>query len=196
MYAEIAALVFNKKNIRTYIFKTLTPTPVLAYASLYLGTSAAINITSSHNAKEYNGYKPVRNERIVYKSYRNVSIKRGPLKTLMQWEAQVRSDFAERKTPWLNDTVNLIEYNKKSLKNEFLICTIAFFPIFAAFVTAAIVFSCCAIEAFGVTIPLRTALAAITAVGSMIAFVSAKAMLNKILFYDEFARILRDMAKR
>lgn len=56
-FAEIAALTLNKKNIRTYIFKELTATPILAYASLYLKTSAAINITSSHNSKEYNGYK-------------------------------------------------------------------------------------------------------------------------------------------
>lgn len=57
IFATIVALVLNKKNIKTYIFKTLTATPVLAYAALYLKTSMAINITSSHNSKEYNGYK-------------------------------------------------------------------------------------------------------------------------------------------
>jgi Phosphomannomutase len=62
LFATIAALVLNKKNIKTYIFKELTATPVLAYASLYLKTSMAINITSSHNSKEYNGYKIYNNE--------------------------------------------------------------------------------------------------------------------------------------
>lgn len=57
LFANIVALVLNKKNIKTYIFKSLTATPVLAYTSLYLKTTMAINLTSSHNSKEYNGYK-------------------------------------------------------------------------------------------------------------------------------------------
>ena len=56
-FAETAALVLNKRNIKTYIFDSLMSTPVLAYACLFLKTSVGINITSSHNAKEYNGYK-------------------------------------------------------------------------------------------------------------------------------------------
>ena len=57
LFASITALVLNKKGIKTYIFKKLTSTPELAYAALQLKTSMAINITSSHNPKEYNGYK-------------------------------------------------------------------------------------------------------------------------------------------
>lgn len=62
LFATITALIFNKKGIKSYIFKELTPTPVLAYALLYLKCSVAVNITSSHNAKEYNGYKIYNNE--------------------------------------------------------------------------------------------------------------------------------------
>ena len=62
LFATIVALIFNKKGIKSYIFKELTPTPVLAYALLYLKCSVAVNITSSHNAKEYNGYKIYNNK--------------------------------------------------------------------------------------------------------------------------------------
>jgi len=61
-FAELTALVLNKKGIKTYIFKELTATPILAYAALQLKTSMAINITSSHNPKEYNGYKVYNSE--------------------------------------------------------------------------------------------------------------------------------------
>jgi len=61
-FASLTALVLNKKGIKTYLFKKLTSTPELAYAALQLKTSMAINITSSHNPKEYNGYKVYNSE--------------------------------------------------------------------------------------------------------------------------------------
>jgi len=52
-----AALVLNANGIKTYVFDSLRPTPLLSYAVRYFGCIAGIVITASHNPPEYNGYK-------------------------------------------------------------------------------------------------------------------------------------------
>jgi len=52
-----AALVFNANGIKTYVFDSLRPTPLLSFAVRHLGCIAGIVITASHNPPEYNGYK-------------------------------------------------------------------------------------------------------------------------------------------
>ena len=56
-YAEEAAAVMAANGIRVRIFDALRPTPELSFAVLHYGTTAGLNITASHNPKEYNGYK-------------------------------------------------------------------------------------------------------------------------------------------
>ena len=56
-FAEHAARVLGAHGIHVYLFDDLRPTPELSYAVRYLRTFAGINITASHNAKQYNGYK-------------------------------------------------------------------------------------------------------------------------------------------
>ncbi|MDD4125452.1 MAG: phospho-sugar mutase [Eubacteriales bacterium] len=57
LFAETAARVLAYNNIKVYLFDSLRPTPELSFAVIYLGCIAGINITASHNPKEYNGYK-------------------------------------------------------------------------------------------------------------------------------------------
>ena len=52
-----AALVLNANGIKTYVFDSLRPTPLLSFAVRELGCIAGIVITASHNPPEYNGYK-------------------------------------------------------------------------------------------------------------------------------------------
>ena len=56
-FALEAALNLAANGIKAYMFKSLRPTPFLSYAVRNLKTVAGINITASHNSKEYNGYK-------------------------------------------------------------------------------------------------------------------------------------------
>ncbi|MCQ2512915.1 MAG: phospho-sugar mutase [Lachnospiraceae bacterium] len=56
-FSDIAAAVLNANGIRTYVFEGLRPTPELSFTVRHLGCVAGINITSSHNPAEYNGYK-------------------------------------------------------------------------------------------------------------------------------------------
>ena len=57
LFAKTTASVFAANGLKTYIFNELRPTPVLSYAVRRLGCIAGVNITASHNPKEYNGYK-------------------------------------------------------------------------------------------------------------------------------------------
>ena len=56
-FSELAAHILAANGIRVYTFPDLRPTPELAFMIRYLGTVSGINITASHNPKEYNGYK-------------------------------------------------------------------------------------------------------------------------------------------
>ena len=56
-FAEVSARVLAGAGIKAYLFDDIRPTPELSFAVRKLGTLAGINITASHNPKEYNGYK-------------------------------------------------------------------------------------------------------------------------------------------
>ena len=56
-FAKLAAMVMASNGVKAYLFEDLRPTPELSFAVRYLGTASGINITASHNPKEYNGYK-------------------------------------------------------------------------------------------------------------------------------------------
>ncbi len=56
-FAEISACVLAERGVRAYLFNGVRPTPELSFAVRDLGAIAGINITASHNPKEYNGYK-------------------------------------------------------------------------------------------------------------------------------------------
>lgn len=56
-FSLTAALVLASHGIKTYLFDALRPTPELSYAIRELGAAGGINVTASHNPKDYNGYK-------------------------------------------------------------------------------------------------------------------------------------------
>lgn len=57
LFAETVANIFSANGIKAYIFDDLRPTPECSYAIRYLKAQAGVNITASHNPREYNGYK-------------------------------------------------------------------------------------------------------------------------------------------
>ena len=57
LFSERAASVLSSHGIKVYLFDDVRPTPELSFGIRYLGCTAGINITASHNPKEYNGYK-------------------------------------------------------------------------------------------------------------------------------------------
>ncbi|MDE6935790.1 MAG: phospho-sugar mutase, partial [Oscillospiraceae bacterium] len=56
-FARAAAEVCAANGIKVRIFESLRPTPELSFAVRHYGCQAGINVTASHNPKEYNGYK-------------------------------------------------------------------------------------------------------------------------------------------
>jgi len=56
-FAQDTALCLNANGIKTYLFESLRPVPVLSFAVRELGCTAGVMITASHNPPEYNGYK-------------------------------------------------------------------------------------------------------------------------------------------
>lgn len=57
VFAKVAAGVFAANGVQVYIWPTLMPVPTVSFATRYLGTSAGVMITASHNPSKYNGYK-------------------------------------------------------------------------------------------------------------------------------------------
>jgi len=57
VFAREAACVLAANGIKVYLFESLRPTPELSFVIRALECIAGINITASHNPKEYNGYK-------------------------------------------------------------------------------------------------------------------------------------------
>ena len=56
-FSREAACVMAANGIHVRIFDALRPTPELSFAVRYYGCTAGLNVTASHNPKEYNGYK-------------------------------------------------------------------------------------------------------------------------------------------
>ena len=57
MFAETVADIFSANGIKVYLFESLRPTPEISFAIRHLGCQAGVNVTASHNPREYNGYK-------------------------------------------------------------------------------------------------------------------------------------------
>lgn len=56
-FSELAAEIFAGNGIRVFLFPSMRPTPELSFAIRKLGAVSGVNMTASHNPKEYNGYK-------------------------------------------------------------------------------------------------------------------------------------------
>lgn len=56
-FAKAAALVLAANGVKVFLYDSLRPVPMLSFALRYLGTTAGIVVTASHNPSKYNGYK-------------------------------------------------------------------------------------------------------------------------------------------
>lgn len=56
-FAKISADIFSANGIKVYLFDDLRPTPEVSFAIRHFSCQSGINITASHNPREYNGYK-------------------------------------------------------------------------------------------------------------------------------------------
>lgn len=57
LFAEISANIFSANGIKVYLFDDMRPTPEMSFAIRHFGCQSGINLTASHNPREYNGYK-------------------------------------------------------------------------------------------------------------------------------------------
>ena len=57
LFAETVADIFSANGIQVYLFESLRPTPEISFAIRQLKAQAGVNVTASHNPREYNGYK-------------------------------------------------------------------------------------------------------------------------------------------
>ncbi len=57
LFAETVANIFSANDIKVFLFDDMRPTPECSFAIRHFGCQSGVNITASHNPKEYNGYK-------------------------------------------------------------------------------------------------------------------------------------------
>lgn len=56
-FSETVADIFSANGIKAYLFDDMRPTPECSFAIRHFHSQGGVNITASHNPKEYNGYK-------------------------------------------------------------------------------------------------------------------------------------------
>ncbi|MDO4501977.1 MAG: phospho-sugar mutase [Coriobacteriia bacterium] len=56
-FVRVCARVLAANGVKAYLYPRIEPTPALSFAVRYLGCSAGVNMTASHNPSAYNGYK-------------------------------------------------------------------------------------------------------------------------------------------
>lgn len=57
LFVETVANIFSANGIKVYLFDDMRPTPECSFAIRHFGCQSGVNITASHNPREYNGYK-------------------------------------------------------------------------------------------------------------------------------------------
>jgi phosphoglucomutase len=57
VFAKKVADIFSANGIKVYLFEEMRPTPECSFAIRYFGAQGGVNLTASHNPREYNGYK-------------------------------------------------------------------------------------------------------------------------------------------
>lgn len=57
LFAEETAKVMAANGIKTYLYSTLRPVPMVSFGCRYKKTVAGVMVTASHNPPQYNGYK-------------------------------------------------------------------------------------------------------------------------------------------
>ncbi len=101
-FAHAAASILAANKIKVYCFDAMRPTPEISFALLQLGCAFGINITASHNPKEYNGLKvygengaQINDDMVakISKSIRNIDIFDG-IKT-DTFEAGIQNGYIE-----------------------------------------------------------------------------------------------------
>ncbi len=93
-FSELAAGIFAANGIKVYTFPSLRPTPELAFMIRRLHTVSGINITASHNPKDYNGYKAYWDDGCQVSS----EVADGMtecINAVDQWNGVKKSDYAE-----------------------------------------------------------------------------------------------------
>ena len=83
MFAESVADIFSANGIKVYLFESLRPTPEISYAIRHLGCQAGVNVTASHNPREYNGYKAYWDSDVKFEGNKDLII---PIGGEMDWD--------------------------------------------------------------------------------------------------------------
>ena len=113
-FAKEAALCLCANGIKVYLFDDLRPTPELSFAIMRLECIIGINITASHNPKEYNGYK------VYYSDGAQIT---HPIDDLIISEVNKINDFSNCKYIKEEEAIDrgLLEIIGKEIDDEYIL---------------------------------------------------------------------------
>ena len=121
-FANVAADVFSANGIYVYLCDDMRPTPEISFAIRELRCMAGVNITASHNSKEYNGYKAYLND--------GGQLVPPADKEIVDEAAKIRvQDIKYTRNPDLVDTITIREQIDKkyiAMMDSAIIDTVAF----------------------------------------------------------------------
>jgi phosphomannomutase len=108
-FAKKTCQVFALNNIKTYMFRSVVPTPVLAFAVKYLGADVGVMITASHNPKWDNGYKVYFGDKIFNKNW-------GGSQIIPPFDSEIVKEI--KKSPFADQIYKKVKNDKEIVKNN------------------------------------------------------------------------------
>lgn len=113
-FAKVVAGLAAGMGVKAFLFKGVTPTPILSYAVRHLGAAGGAVLTASHNPPEYNGFKVYLDDGSQFTGDAQVRLEQ-LIDEISDWDLPFRTEGSEdfkKFTQWIGPEIQEAYYNE------------------------------------------------------------------------------------